>query len=257
MTPRQIIQQISERRHLENIKVTKAYLEDNKSNNVCGNSLGLVNRREYEANNQIKQSKLEDILTHRGEQQSIPWTCVQAKLGMSMHQTRSEYVQGNGILSKSRDVASPTRFYDHDKERQTKPPGISISTLYKTFRNANEENRRAKSQRMKVVPKPRRVERANSWSENDHFDSKLSNIRGMAKQIHAKSIVLEMEPEKGNTERITNDKFIRNFTRHSQELQHQKVLKNDRIRNKGMVRIDQSNKQMRLHVYVPTADTNS
>ena len=250
MTPRQIIQQISERRHLQSITGEKVYFEEEKYYNVCGNTSESVNKNEFTVNNQIRQCKLKESFPQRTKEQSTRRTNI--TYTVNMYPTQGDYLQGNAILTKSREVDSPTRFYDCHKERERKTSNVSFTTLYSTFKNTREGTRRAKSQKMDtVVPKPRakRVERNDSWSENGYFDSGMSNIRGMAKKIHDKSFVMKNIVTENETDRLKSK------TKALEE-QRQKV-EHGVIKKRGTSTEKDSTKQIRLHIYVPTAEMNS
>ena len=261
MTPRQVIQQISERRHLQNITAKKVYFADEKYHNVCEDTPWLVNKTEYEANKKIKQSKLEEFLAQSVEDpRSVPWVET-TYTTLSMYTTPGNYLQGNAVLTKSRE--SPTRFYDCNKERQRKTSDVSFTTLYTTFKNASDGNPRARTrcQKMDVVSKPKakRAGRVDSWSESEYSHSGMSNIRGMAKKIHDKSTAMESiftanEKDRLKPERKTVDYKVVGTAKHFEE-QGQKV-KNSGTRSRGMDGND-STKQIRLHIYVPTAEMNS
>ena len=256
MTPRQIIQQISERRHLHNITAKKDYFADKKYHNVCGNTSRLVNKSTHGANNEIKQSKLEEFLDQRIEEPTIPCQWVEP----SMYPMLGDYLQGNAILTKTRQVGSPTRFYDCNKERENKTSDASITTsLYTTIKSTSEGNGRPKNQRMDAVSKAKagRVTRDDSWPESAYFHSGLSDIRGMAKKIHDKSIVMGniitvSEMQRLETERqIVNGKCVRN-AKHFEE-------QSEKVTNKGTGKPggQESTKRIRVHIYVPTAEMNS
>lgn len=259
MTPRQIIQQISERRHLQSITAEKVYLEEEKYYNVCGNTSESVNKNEFEVNNKIKQCKRKESLPQRtkSKEHSTPRTNI--TYTVNMYPTQGDYLQGNAILTKSREVDSPTRFYDCPKERERKTSNVSFTTLYSTFKNVSEGTRRADNRKIDAVlpkPKAKRVERNDSWSENGYFDSGMSNIRGMAKKIHDKSFVMKNIIAENETDRLksANEKLAAKTKR--LEEQRQKVKDNE-IKKRGMSVGKDSTKQIRLHIYVPTAEMNS
>ena len=256
MTPRQIIQQISERRHLQSITAEKVYFEEEKYYNICGNTSESVNKNEFEANNKIKQCKLQDSSPQRTMEHSPPRTNITYTL--NMYPSHGDYLQGNGILTKSREADSPTRFYDCQKERERKS-NVSFTTLYSTFKNASEDTRRARNQKMEPVvlkSRTKRVERDDSWSENGYSHSGMSNIRGMAKKIHDKSFAMKNIITANETDRLksANEKAAPQARRSEEQRER---IKDCKMKNRGTSAGKDSTKQIRLHIYVPTAEMNS
>ena len=258
MTPRQIIQHISKRRHLKNVG-TEVHFKDEEYQDVCGNTSNFVNKFDFETNSEIKnikQSKHDEYLCETSNEQSR--CCLESRCKTSMYPT-ADYLQGNAILTKPRKTESPTRFYDFNKERQRNTPNVSFTTWYTTIRNADEATRRTKSQKLDVVPKSktRRVERADSWPHDVCLASNVSNIRGMAKKIHDKSVALANiaanENERRNKDRYMNEKHIGKAKQFKKSYEKEK---RSEIWNRGTDDKD-SSKRIRLHIYVPTAEMNS
>jgi hypothetical protein len=254
MTPRQIIQQISERRRLHNITTRDNYLEGKKCQNAGGNTSRLVNKTNHETNKEIKQSKLEEFWAQRVGEPRIPCEWVET----SMYNTLGNYLQGNAIATKSRE--SPTRFYDSSQVEDRKTSDCSItSSLYTRFNNVREDNQRVKSQKMNTDSRARRMKRVDSWPENAYLHSGMSNIRGMAKKIHHKSIAMEniitanekhklIKTESGRVNERVVDKTKEDFNE-----QRQKLTNKD-TESRGE---HDSIKRIRVHIYVPTAEMNS
>lgn len=257
MTPRQIIRQISERKHFQSITARDwVNSEDEKCHFFCGNNSPLVHKAECEANKEIIQSKRSEFLGRGKEKSGISsGSSGDITYRKGMYPTLGQYLQGNAILTKSREneVHSPTRFYDCNKERQKKTSAdVSFTTLYTTFKSASEENRRASSQM--TIPKrdPRRLRRSESWLENAYSRSEMSNIRGMAKKIHEKSIAVDNI--------VTASEKIEKKTKHYERSTppHQRGGFNRGTSSHRTVEKDlKETKRVRLHVYVPTADMNS
>ena len=251
MTPRQIIHQISERRHLHNIAANEDYLEVKKWPNGGGNMSRLVNKTDHETNKEIKQSKLEEFLAQGIGGPSIPCQCA----ATGMYTVLGEYLQGNAIARNTREVESPTRFHDSSKVQERVTPGGSItSSLYTTFKNANVNNQRANSQKMDIASKGRRGNRVDSWPK--HLHSGMSNIRGMAKKIHNKSIAMENIITTNGKQRVQAESNRLNETaaeKTKEQFERQKETNRETENRAGQ----EPTKRIRVHIYVPTAEMNS
>ena len=253
MTPRQIIQQISERRRLHNIAANVDYLEVKKWPNGSGNMSTLVNTTDHEINKEIKQSKLVEFLAQGIGEPSIPSQCV----ATGVHTALGHYLQGNAIARNTREVKSSTRFHDSSKVQERLTSGGSItSSLYTTFKNAKADNQRANSQKMDIASTGRRGSRVDSWPK--HLQLGMSNIRGMAKKIHNKSIAVENIIAANGKQRVKTEsnrlnKTAAEKTKDEQFERHKAT--NREIDNRAEHL--ESTKRICVHIYVPTAEMNS
>ena len=251
MTPRQIIRQISERRRLHNIASNEDYLEVKKWPNGGGNMSRLVNKTDHETNKEIKQSKLEEFLAQGIGEPSVPCHCVATDMYIALGQ----YLQGNAIAKNTRKFQSPTRFHDSSKVQERVTSGGSItSSLHTTFKNAKANNQRANSQKMDIASKGRKGSTVDSWPKHLHLG--MSNIRGMAKKIHNKSIAVENIIEANGKQRVRAESNRVNETAAEETKQEQFERQNETNRKTDYRAGQESTKRIRVHIYVPTAEMN-